>query len=133
MKITKDYVKATSKCSCSLSSDYKYHEEYFKNYCPNCHLYGTINFEQGIGDHNPEGMWYCKNCDIDFCLVHGKSHDHRNLFLIKIENIDRFEKINHENLYTFKFHEKLKWLNMKSDDKFNKALANKIQYQENKK
>lgn len=118
VKITKDYVKSTSKCSCSLSSDYKYHEQYFKNYCPNCHLYGTINFEQGLGEHNPEGMWYCTNCDIDFCLVHGKSHDHRKLYLIKTENCDTSEKINYKDLDTIKFPKKFKWQNRDHENHF---------------
>lgn len=72
--ITKDYVKATGKCTCSLQADYAYHTATFKNYCPNCHSKGTLNYEQGSGYHNPEGMWYCTRCDMDFCLVHGKEH-----------------------------------------------------------
>ena len=28
-----------------------------------------------------EGIWVCSKCDMDFCLVHGKSHDNRNLYL----------------------------------------------------
>ena len=124
VEITKEYVKATAKCSCCLSSDYKYHTHYFKNYCPNCHLDGTINYEQGSGNHNPEGMWYCTNCDIDFCIVHGKSHDHRKLFLKKIEDIDRFEKINYKDFDNIKFRKKLNWQNLGSGKHFNIARAN---------
>jgi len=128
VEITKEYVKSTAKCSCSLSTDYDYHTRYFKNYCPNCHKYGTINYEQGSGNHNPEGMWYCTNCDVDFCLVHGKSHDHRGLFLTKIENIDRIKKTIADKNSTFsvvdnnseiiKFKKKLNWQNIGSREHF---------------
>lgn len=74
IEVTKDYVKATGRCTCSLQSDYAYHTAVFKNYCPNCHHKGNIRYEQGSGSHNPEGMWYCTRCDMDFCLVHGKEH-----------------------------------------------------------
>lgn len=73
VEVTKDYVKATGRCTCSLQSDYAYHTAVFTNYCPNCH-HKTLQYEQGSGYHNPEGMWYCTGCDMDFCLVHGKEH-----------------------------------------------------------
>ena len=74
IEVTKNYVKATGRCTCSLQADYAYHTAVFKNYCPNCHHKGTLQYEQGSGSHNPEGMWYCTRCDMDFCLVHGKEH-----------------------------------------------------------
>lgn len=43
---------------------------------------GTLTFEQGSASWtSPEGMWYCTRCDMDFCLVHGKSHDSRGKYL----------------------------------------------------
>ncbi len=85
--ITKDHVKATGKCTCSLQVDYAHHTATFKNYCPNCHSKGTLNYEQGSGYHNPEGMWYCTKCDMDFCLVHGKEHiSGTDKYLTRIKN-----------------------------------------------
>jgi hypothetical protein len=82
VKVTKDYVKATGVCSCSLMDDRLHHTKVFKNYCPNCHSKGTLTFEQGsISWTSPEGLWYCTKCDIDYCLVHGKSHDYRGKYL----------------------------------------------------
>lgn len=93
--VTEDYVKATGRCTCSLQMDYAYHTATFKNYCPNCHSRGTLNYEQGSGYHNPEGMWYCMRCDMDFCLVHGKEHIRgSNIYLIPIKN-HRTKKITH--------------------------------------
>jgi hypothetical protein len=83
VKVTKEYVKATGVCSCSLMTDRLHHTKVYKNYCPNCHSKGTLTFEQGsISWTSPEGLWYCIKCDVDYCLVHGKSHDHRGLYLI---------------------------------------------------
>ncbi|MGC9516862.1 MAG: hypothetical protein ACP5C3_04095 [Methanomicrobiales archaeon] len=120
MEIKKEYVKSTAKCSCSLYSDYKYHTHYFKNYCPNCHRYGTINYEQGSGGHNPEGMWYCTACDMDFCLVHGKSHDHRGLFLEEINASDRFSKNKDSENFPDKliYKKKLNWQNIGGNEHF---------------
>ncbi|MBI5679863.1 MAG: hypothetical protein HZC47_03080 [Methanobacterium sp.] len=82
IKITSDYVKAAGVCSCSLCSDRYHHTVVFKNYCPNCHLKGTLTFEQGSASWtSPEGLWYCTRCDMDYCLVHGKSHDSRGEYL----------------------------------------------------
>lgn len=47
VKVTHDYVKATAVCSCELT-DYTYHTNAFKNYCPHCDSYGTLVF-------NPKG------------------------------------------------------------------------------
>lgn len=83
IKVTSEYVKATGVCSCSLMHDRLHHTKVFKNYCPNCHSKGTLAFEQGsISWTSPEGLWYCTKCDIDYCLVHGKSHDSRGKYLI---------------------------------------------------
>lgn len=65
--VTKNYVKATGRCSCSLYSDYAYHIAAFENYCPNCHSKGTLKYEEGSASWtSPEGMWYCSRCDMDF-------------------------------------------------------------------
>ena len=80
--ITPKYVMSTAKCTCSLYTDYKYHTRVFENYDPSSHKWGVLNFEIGSGKNNPEGMWYSTVTDMDFCLVHGKSHDYRNKYLI---------------------------------------------------
>ena len=68
VQVTKDYVKATAKCS-DGTSGYYYHTDTFKNYCPHCHRYGTLTF-------NPkgtvEGEWTCSACDADYCAADGK-------------------------------------------------------------
>lgn len=72
VKITNDYVKVTAVCSCSLCEDREHHTPVFANYCPYCHSYGVLSYEEA---HMwPEGIWYCTQCDADFCLVHGKEH-----------------------------------------------------------
>ena len=80
--VTSKYVMATGKNTCSISSDYKYHTRVFKNYDPSSHKWGVLAYEVGSGWNNPEGMWYSKVTDMDFCLVHGKSHDNRGVYLI---------------------------------------------------
>lgn len=88
VEITKDYVKATGVCSCSLMKNRRHHTVIFKNYCPNCHHYGCLTFEQGPSSWTcPEGMWYCTRCDMDFCLAHGKSHDSRGFYLVPYNGI----------------------------------------------
>ena len=80
IQITKNYVKADGVCSCSLCHDRNHHTRIFANYCPYCKKYGTLNFEQA--SYWQEGLWYCKKCDADFCLVHGKEHyDPTKLYL----------------------------------------------------
>ena len=80
--ITSEYVYATGRCTCSLSTDYGYHPRVFFNYNPATNRWGVLNFEQGPAPKTcPEGMWYDTVTDMDFCLVHGKSHDSRNVFL----------------------------------------------------
>jgi hypothetical protein len=45
--VNEKYVYATAKCSCSLSSDYKYHTRVFYNYDPISNKYGVLSFEDG--------------------------------------------------------------------------------------
>ena len=83
VKITSKYVMATAKCSCSLIANYNYHTRVFYNYDPSSHTRGTLAFEEGPASWtSPEGMWYSTVTDMDFCLVHGKSHDYRGIYLI---------------------------------------------------
>lgn len=80
--ITPKYVYATGKNSCAIKCDYKYHTRVFYNYNPRTKRWGTLKFEQGPAPRtSPEGMWYDSITDMDFCLVHGKSHDSRNVYL----------------------------------------------------
>ena len=79
---------ATAKCSCSLSTDYHYHTRVFKNYDPISHRHGVLRFEEGSASYtSPEGMWYSTVTDMDFCMVHGKSHDHRGVYLIPYNGV----------------------------------------------
>ena len=88
VKITSKYVMATAKCSCSLTANYNYHTRVFYNYDPSSHTYGTLAFEEGPASWtSPEGMWYSTVTDMDFCLVHGKSHDYRGVYLIPYNGI----------------------------------------------
>ena len=65
-----------------MYTDYNYHTQVFYNYNPSTNRWGVLNFEQGPAPKtSPEGMWYDTITDMDFCLVHGKSHDTRNVFL----------------------------------------------------
>ncbi|WP_157078697.1 hypothetical protein [Methanobrevibacter filiformis] len=65
-------VRSVGKCSCGTFLKYEYHEAKFRNYCPYCKKEGTLIYEQG--PTCPEGMWVCRECDADFCLVSGKEH-----------------------------------------------------------
>jgi hypothetical protein len=70
VKVTDNYVTSTARCSCSLSTGYGYSTNTFMNYCPNCHRYGTLYFEQGAyhgynSGTSPEGLWACAHCDMD--------------------------------------------------------------------
>jgi hypothetical protein len=80
---TDKYVKSTARCSCSYGSWYTYSTGIFVNYCPGCHHYGTLEWEQngaGWADYarSDEGMWYCSNCDRDFCAQCGFTHGKYN-------------------------------------------------------
>lgn len=88
VKITSKYVMATGKCSCSLGANYNYHTRVFYNYDPLSHTRGTLAFEEGPSSWtSPEGMWYSTVTDMDFCLVHGKSHDNRGIYLIPYNGV----------------------------------------------
>ena len=86
--VTSKYVYATGKCSCSLYTNYKYHTRVFYNYNPATHHWGVLSFEQGpAGLTSPEGLWVADDTDMDFCLVHGKSHDHRGVYLVPYNGV----------------------------------------------
>ncbi len=88
VKITSKYVMATGKGSCSLDTNYNYHTRVFYNYDPSSDTWGTLDFEQGPSSWtSPEGMWYSTVTDVDYCLVHGKSHDHRGFYLIPYNGV----------------------------------------------
>ena len=88
VKITSKYVMATGKNRCSISDDYNYHTRVFYNYDPSSHTWGTISFEEGPASWtSPEGMWYSTVTDVDYCLVHGKSHDNRGFYLIPYNGV----------------------------------------------
>lgn len=82
INVGSEYVSSTGRCTCSLQTTYAFQTRTFRNYCPNCHRKGTIRYEVGKCSQNIEGMWFCSCCDMDFCLVHGKSHDNRGKYLI---------------------------------------------------
>jgi len=80
--VTSEYVYATARCSCSLYTDYNYHTRVFCNYNPRTNHWGVLKFEQGPAPKtSPEGLWVATDTDMDFCLVHGRSHDSRNVYL----------------------------------------------------
>jgi len=82
VEITSEYVMSTGKCTCShTDGSYKYQTRVFYNYDPSSRRYGVLNYEVGKCSQNVEGMWYSTVTDMDFCLVHGKSHDHRRYYL----------------------------------------------------
>lgn len=83
IETNKDYIHIGSAlCSCSLSDGYYRHYNItFKNRCPNCG--GKLYYEEK--SYWVEGILACHNCDMDFCCVHGKSHDHRGYYLTKIK------------------------------------------------
>lgn len=86
--ITSLYVVACGRCTCSLCTDYNYHSRIFNNYNPATKRWGVLKFEQGPAPKTcPEGMWYATDTDMDFCLVHGKSHDHRNFYLVPYNGV----------------------------------------------
>gem|GEM_PF-3286247 len=88
VKVTSKYVMATGKGTCSLDTNYGYHTRVFYNYDPSSHRYGVLRFEEGPASWTcPEGMWYSTITDVDYCLVHGKSHDHRGYYLIPYDGV----------------------------------------------
>ena len=91
---TSKYVYATGRCSCCLYKDYKYHTRIFYNYNPATHHWGVLSFEQGPAQlTSPEGMWVAGDTDMDFCLVHGKSHDHRGVYLVPYNGVINGKKV----------------------------------------
>lgn len=83
------WVSSKARCSCGVSN-YNHGTGTFKDYCPNCKHNNVLYFEQGAyygynQGTSPEGLWACKYCDMDFCAKCGKSHDHRNVWLIKTQ------------------------------------------------
>lgn len=92
--VTNKYVYATGRCSCSLYKNYKYHTRVFYNYNPATHHWGVLSFEQGPAQlTSPEGMWVAKDTDMDFCLVHGKSHDNRGVYLVPYNGVINGKKV----------------------------------------
>lgn len=68
-------VSSSSKCSCGSCGDYVYHTRTYKNYCPNCHRYGTLKWNpKGVY----EGEWTCSHCDCDYCAACGKEKIHNH-------------------------------------------------------
>ena len=94
IEVEKDYVKSTGRCTCSLQTTYSYQTRIFMNYCPGCHHYGCLEYEVNQCPQNREGMWRCKICDRDYCLVHGKEHiSGSNLYLIPYKLKKRHVKL----------------------------------------
>lgn len=95
--ITSEYVMATGRHSCAMKSDYNYHTRVFKNYNPST-TGGTLKFEQGDyygynKGSSPEGLWYDVNTDMDFCLVHGMSHDSKQVHLAPYNGVINGKKV----------------------------------------
>lgn len=44
-----------------------YHKATFKNYCPQCHCYGTLRYSK----YCDGGQWTCSHCDCDFDMQTG--------------------------------------------------------------
>lgn len=81
IEVNEKYVSSNALCSCGIGT-YTHQHNTFLNYCPNCHHYGTLRYEEGPASYtSPEGMWFCTRCDMDFCCQCGKSHDNRGYYL----------------------------------------------------
>ncbi|HML06029.1 MAG TPA: hypothetical protein VK426_09670 [Methanobacterium sp.] len=88
VKVTSEYVMATGVCSCSLCTNRYHHTRVFYNKDPLTGHKGVLYFEQGPSSWtSPEGLWVAGDTDMDFCLVHGKSHDSRGVFLIPYNGV----------------------------------------------
>ncbi len=88
VKVTSEYVMAKGVCSCSLCADRYHHTRVFYNKNPVTGHKGVLYFEQGsISWTSPEGLWVAGDTDMDFCLVHGKSHDGRGVYLIPYNGV----------------------------------------------
>ena len=96
--VTPKYVMATAKHSCAINDDYNYHTRVFENYNPATGHWGVLKFEEGqyygynCGS-SPEGLQRATDTDMDFCLVHGKSHDNRGVYLIPYNGIVNGKKV----------------------------------------
>ncbi len=89
-KVTNNDVTVKGRCSCGKKGSYKLYNAKFKNYCPYCKKPGYLTYEQGRTC--PEGMWVCKKCDADFCLVTGKEHIRKKpKFLKRTTTIDKVD------------------------------------------
>jgi hypothetical protein len=83
VKVTDEYIVAEGVCSCSLCTDRHHHTRAFYNLNPRTGNHKVCYFEEGpISWTSPEGLWVARDTDMDFCLVHGKSHDQRGVYLI---------------------------------------------------
>jgi hypothetical protein len=96
--VTSKYVIATGRHSCAMKSDYNYHTRLFVNENPSTGRQGVLKFEQGAyyGPNkgtSPEGLWVATDTDMDFCLVHGMSHDSRGVHLIPYNGIVNGKKV----------------------------------------
>ena len=79
---------ATCVSSCSLMTDRLHHTRIFYNLNPATGNHGVLYFEEGPYPYtSPEGMWVAGDTDMDFCLVHGKSHDNRGVYLIPYNGV----------------------------------------------
>ena len=88
IKVTNEYVMATGVCSCSLCTNRYHHTRIFYNKNPSTGNKGVLHFEQGSSSWtSPEGLWVASDTDMDFCLVHGKSHDNRGIYLIPYNGV----------------------------------------------
>lgn len=92
--VTSKYVYATGRCSCSLYTNYNYCTRVFYNYNPATHHWGVLYFEEGPASlTSPEGLWVAGDTDMDFCLVHGKSHDCRGVYLVPYNGVINGKKV----------------------------------------
>lgn len=69
VEVNNQYVKATAICSCGSYEYDHYITGTFLNYCPQCHSYGTLEFNP---KGTPEGEWTCSKCNSDYCAADGK-------------------------------------------------------------
>lgn len=92
--ITEKYVFSEARCSCGVGDWYHHKAACFENYCPHCDQYGVLAYEKGpVGYTCPEGMWYCKHCDADYCCQCGKEHVRGTQFWLKPYKLNETEEI----------------------------------------
>lgn len=91
--ITDKYVYSEAKCSCGKGDWYQFNASCFLNYCPRCHKYGILAYEEGPESCTcPEGMWYCTHCDADYCCQCGKEHVIRTKYWLTPYKLNESEK-----------------------------------------